>query len=70
MTNASDQIEQEITRLEREWMDAIRRQDASALDHVIADDCLFAGGLPEGQLADKRLYIENFAQVLKQIWTV
>ncbi len=40
MTDASDQIEQEITRLEREWIEAVRRQDASALAHIIADDCL------------------------------
>lgn len=59
MTDASDQIELEITRLEREWIEAIRRQDAPALAHIVADDCLFARGVPEGQLADKRLYSED-----------
>lgn len=56
---SGDRIEEEITRLEREWIEAIRQQDASSLESIIADDCCFAGGLPEGQLADKRHYIED-----------
>jgi len=53
------QIEQEISRLEHEWFNAVLEHDTDALNHIIADDCSFAGALPEGRLADKKLYIED-----------
>jgi uncharacterized protein (TIGR02246 family) len=55
------QIEREITDLEQTWFNAVLKRDTAALNRLIADDCLFAGGLPEGRLADKKLYIEDGA---------
>ena len=43
MIDNDKRIEQEITRLEQEWFDAVRNRDAGALNRIIADDCLFAG---------------------------
>ena len=59
MTEADYQIEQEIIRLTHEWMDAVARRDSAALDGIIAGDFLISGWLPDGGLADKKLYIED-----------
>ena len=59
MTEADYQIEQEIIKLTHEWMDAVARRDSAALDGIIAGDFLISGWLPDGRLADKKLYIED-----------
>jgi ketosteroid isomerase-like protein len=59
MGDADYQIEEEITRLEHQWIDAVARRDPAALDRIIADDYLIAGWLPDGRLGDKQFYIED-----------
>lgn len=54
-------IEQEILRLEREWMDAAVRRDEKVLDRVMADDFLLLGEAWDGKrdLTPKQRWIEN-----------
>ena len=59
MTEADYQIEREIIKLTHEWMDAVARRDSAARDGIIAGDFLISGWLPDGRLADKKLYIED-----------
>lgn len=59
MADADYRIEQEITKLEHEWVEAVAQRDANTLDRIIADDFLIAGWLPGGQLGDKQGYIED-----------
>ncbi|HEX8250290.1 MAG TPA: nuclear transport factor 2 family protein [Pyrinomonadaceae bacterium] len=59
MTENDKQIEQEITRLEQKWFNAVCEHDRDALNRIIAADCLFAGGSPDGSMADKKIYIED-----------
>ena len=59
MADAHYQVEQEIIRLNHEWIEAIGQRDAATLDRIIADDFIIAGWLPDGQLADKQFYIED-----------
>lgn len=59
MAKADAQTEQDIIRLEEQWIEAIARRDAAALDHLLADDFLIAGWLPDGQVGDKSLYLTD-----------
>jgi ketosteroid isomerase-like protein len=52
-------VEQEIIRLAHEWMEAGRRRDRAALEHVLAEDFLIAGWRLEGQLSDRATYVED-----------
>jgi ketosteroid isomerase-like protein len=53
------EVEKEIDRAEQEWMDAVKRQDAAALDRLIADDFLIASDSLARKLGDKKLYVED-----------
>ncbi len=59
MADGENEIERKIIQLAREWMDAIGRRDSVSLDRILANDFLISGLLPQGQLADKKLYIED-----------
>src|SRR5437870_4676491 len=59
MTDRSARIEQEIIKLTHEWMEAVGQRDRAALERLLGDDFLIAGWLPEGQLGDKQLYLED-----------
>ena len=59
MTDVAYQVEQEIIKLTHEWLKAVGQRDFATLDRIIADDFLIAGWLPEGQLGDKKLYLED-----------
>lgn len=59
MSDAVRKAEEQLVALELEWIDAVRRRDAEALDRLLADDFLAGGGLPLGRLADKKLYTED-----------
>jgi ketosteroid isomerase-like protein len=57
--------EQQIMTLEREWAAAIQRQDAAALDRLIADDFFITSEVSGGQIFDKRLYIQDCLHPVK-----
>jgi ketosteroid isomerase-like protein len=51
------QVEKEIDSVEQELIDAARRQDAAALDRIIADDFLITSDTIADKLGDKKLYL-------------
>ena len=51
------QVEKEIDSVEQELIDAARRQDAAALDRIIADDFLITSDTMADKLGDKKLYL-------------
>ena len=54
MSNASwqdSQVEQELMRLEREWLEALKRRDGPALDRIQADEFIYMVG--EGRFGNK-----------------
>ena len=53
------EVEKEIDKVQQEWMDAVKRQDAFALDRMIADDFLIAGESLAGKLGDKKMYVAD-----------
>ena len=59
MADADSEIERQIIQLAHEWVDAIGRRDSATLDQILANDFLISGWLPQGQLADKKLYLED-----------
>jgi hypothetical protein len=59
MSNHSSRIEQEIIQLTHEWIKAVEQRDFATLDRILADDFLIAGWLPDGQLGDKKFYLED-----------
>jgi ketosteroid isomerase-like protein len=64
MADAEYQTEQELIRLEHEWVEAIAQCDAATLNRLIADDFFIAGWLPNGQLGDKQTYVEDCLRVV------
>lgn len=52
-------VEQEITKLAHDWIEAVGRRDRVTLERILADDFLIAGWLPDGQMGDRRTYIED-----------
>ena len=59
MADTDKQTEQEILELAHEWMEAIGRRDAAMLDKIIADDFVLTGWSADGQLTDKKSYLED-----------
>ena len=53
---ADNQVAQTVRRLNDEWVTALVQGDAQALDHIMADDCVFAYPL-EGD--DKAQFIAD-----------
>ena len=53
------EVEQEITNLSHEWLEAGRQRDRATLERILADDFLIAGWLAEGRLGDRETYIED-----------
>jgi hypothetical protein len=51
------QVEKEIDSVEQELIDAARRQDAAALDRIVADDFLITCDTMADKLGDKKLYL-------------
>jgi ketosteroid isomerase-like protein len=60
-TSGSLGLEQDLRRLEHEWMDAVVRKDRAALDRLLADDFLLLGETWAGdrELTDKARCIDN-----------
>ena len=54
---AVSQTEADIERLEREWVDAIVKKDAAALDRLLAND--FNGTSPTAHLYTKQMAIDD-----------
>lgn len=55
------QVEQELMRLEREWLEALKRRDGVALDRIQADEFIYMVG--EGRFGDKadaQAALQNF----------
>jgi ketosteroid isomerase-like protein len=53
------EVEHEINSVEQELINAMERQDAAALDRLIADDYLITGETMAGKLGDKQLYVAD-----------
>src|SRR5262245_19342947 len=52
-------VEQDIVRLADAWMEAAQHRDRAGLERILAEDFLIAGWRPDGQLADRTVYIED-----------
>jgi ketosteroid isomerase-like protein len=59
-TGSNEQIEATVTQLEREWVAAIVKKDAAALDRLLADD--FSGTSPTAHLYTKKSAIDDLTQ--------
>ena len=59
MAEANGEIEPQIIKLENEWIEAIARRDAELLEHLLGDHFTIAGWLPNGQIADRSLYLAD-----------
>lgn len=55
--------EEALIRLEREWVEALKKQDKSALDQILSDDFIFFSPTSKGELRKKSEYIENRAAI-------
>jgi ketosteroid isomerase-like protein len=60
-------LEQELRRLEHEWMDGVVRRDRAALDRFLADDFLLLGETWAGdrELTDKTRWIDNSVTLIE-----
>ena len=47
----NSQVERELMRLEREWLEALKRRDGAALDRIQADEFIYMVG--EGRFGNK-----------------
>jgi hypothetical protein len=55
------QVEQELMRLEREWLEALKRRDPSVLDSIQADEFIYMVGEGKfGNKADARAALSEF----------
>ena len=59
--------EQELQRLEHEWMDAVVRKNRVALDSFLTDDFLLLGEAWTGdrELTDKKRYVDNSVTLIE-----
>ena len=52
-----DNVEQTLTKMEQDWVDAILKRDTATVDRILADD--FVSTLPNGRTETKAQDIEN-----------
>lgn len=56
--------EQEVRKLEREWLDAYEQRDAAAMERIVADDFIIT--FPKGEMQTKAQILEALKAVKAQ----
>lgn len=56
---ADAKTEQDIIKLENEWIEAIAQRDAAMLDRLLAEGFTIAGWLPNGRIASRSVYLAD-----------